>query len=122
MKLLFGLEQQGHIPTIKRMRVEQKSWEEIAKAIGWEELGLIKAYMTYLEKEATKVLASQIVEHSTVKLISDESYHGLKAGDTGTVVHVYRDLRAFEVEFPGGQVITVDPKQIEKVEDSNGYS
>lgn len=33
--VLFGLEQQGHIPTIQRMLGEGKSWDEIGREIGW---------------------------------------------------------------------------------------
>lgn len=32
---LFGLEAQGHIPTIERMLGEGKDWDAIGKAIGW---------------------------------------------------------------------------------------
>jgi len=35
MPILFGLEAQGHIPTIEKMLSEGKSWEEIGKTIGW---------------------------------------------------------------------------------------
>jgi len=43
----------------------------------------------------TKVIA----EHDRVVLKQDLLQHGLQAGDMGTVVHVYRDGRACEVEF-----------------------
>lgn len=33
--VVFGLEAQGHIPTIERMLDEQKTWDEIGKEIGW---------------------------------------------------------------------------------------
>lgn len=32
----FGLEAQGHLPTIERMIKEGASWEVIGKAIGWD--------------------------------------------------------------------------------------
>jgi hypothetical protein len=31
----IGLRQQGHLPTVERMRAEGASWDEIGKAIGW---------------------------------------------------------------------------------------
>lgn len=40
-----------------------------------------------------------IAEHSRVVLIESLPAHGLVSGDVGTVVHVYADGRAYEVEF-----------------------
>jgi len=40
-----------------------------------------------------------IKEHDRVVLLKDVTEEGLKAGDVGTVVHVYRQGEAFEVEF-----------------------
>ncbi len=40
-----------------------------------------------------------IKEHDRVVLVADVSTEGLVAGDVGTVVHVYRDGQAYEVEF-----------------------
>ena len=40
-----------------------------------------------------------INEHDLVILTGELPSLGLKAGDVGTVVHVYRDAAAFEVEF-----------------------
>jgi hypothetical protein len=40
-----------------------------------------------------------IREHERVILTSDILEQGLKAGDVGTVVHLYADGRAYEVEF-----------------------
>lgn len=38
-------------------------------------------------------------EHERVVLTTAVPEEGLEAGDVGTVVHVYRDTQAFEVEF-----------------------
>jgi hypothetical protein len=38
-------------------------------------------------------------EHDRVVLVSRKSDEGLEAGDVGTIVHVYRDGQAYEVEF-----------------------
>ena len=38
-------------------------------------------------------------EHDRVVLLKDLPNAGLAAGDVGTVVHVYADRAAFEVEF-----------------------
>jgi ribulose-5-phosphate 4-epimerase/fuculose-1-phosphate aldolase len=38
-------------------------------------------------------------ELDTVALLRDLPEHGLTKGDLGTVVHVYTDGKAFEVEF-----------------------
>jgi len=40
-----------------------------------------------------------IKEHERVVLKSDVATAGLKAGDVGTVIHVYADKKALEVEF-----------------------
>lgn len=32
----FGLRQQGHLPTVKRMLAEGASWGDIGRAIGWD--------------------------------------------------------------------------------------
>lgn len=40
-----------------------------------------------------------ISEHDRVVLKSDVPAHGLEAGDVGTVVHIYPDGQAYEVEF-----------------------
>ena len=38
-------------------------------------------------------------EHDRIVLTEDISAGRLKAGDVGTIVHVHRDGKAFEVEF-----------------------
>jgi hypothetical protein len=43
--------------------------------------------------------AKTIKEHDRVVLKSDLPAEGLKAGDVGTVVHIYQDGLAYEVEF-----------------------
>jgi hypothetical protein len=42
---------------------------------------------------------SEIKEHQRVVLTVDLPDQKLNAGDVGTIVHVYNDGRAFEVEF-----------------------
>ena len=59
-------------------------------------------------------------EHDRIVLQSGVPAEGLKAGDLGTVVHVYRDGQAFEVEFVmlDGQtaaVVTLEAKQVRPV-------
>jgi hypothetical protein len=48
-----------------------------------------------------------IKELDTVVLAQDVVEHGLKQGDIGAVVHVYRDNAAYEVEFVSGEGQTV---------------
>lgn len=38
-------------------------------------------------------------EHDRVVLMTPVSEEGLESGDVGTVVHVYQDGQAYEVEF-----------------------
>ena len=40
-----------------------------------------------------------IKEHNRIVLTASLPAHGLVAGDVGTVVHVYEDGKAYEVEF-----------------------
>lgn len=35
VRIRFGLEAQGHIPTVERMLAEGKNWDEIGDVIGW---------------------------------------------------------------------------------------
>ena len=51
-----------------------------------------------------------IREHGRIVLLKDLPDEGLKTGDVGTVVHVYHNGEAFEVEFmtlDGGTVAVV---------------
>jgi hypothetical protein len=59
-------------------------------------------------------------EHDRLVLISDIPEEGLKAGDVGTIVHIYRDGEAFEVEFltldgDTAAIATVPPSQARPV-------
>jgi len=61
-----------------------------------------------------------IKEHERVVLKTAVTGEGLKAGDVGTVVHVYSDGRAFEVEFTTlegktAAVVTVEAAQVRPV-------
>lgn len=42
---------------------------------------------------------TMIKEHERVVLTTSVSDSGLEAGDVGTVVHIYKDGQAYEVEF-----------------------
>ena len=59
-------------------------------------------------------------EHDRVALAATVPAEGLVAGDVGTVVHVYRDGQAYEVEFTTlegktAAVITVEATQVRPV-------
>lgn len=61
-----------------------------------------------------------INEHERVVLKAPVPSEGLEAGDVGTVVHVYRDGAAFEVEFTTldgatAAVVTVESTQVRPV-------
>jgi hypothetical protein len=55
-----------------------------------------------------------IREHDVVALLDDMPEEGLSSGDTGTIVHIHQEGKAFEVEFPAarengmGGVVTVE--------------
>ena len=61
-------------------------------------------------------------EHDVVELTAPVPDEGVTVGDTGTVVHVYKDGEAYEVEFltPDGHtaaVVTLEPSQVRPVSD-----
>jgi hypothetical protein len=61
-----------------------------------------------------------MIEHERVVLKTPVPSEALEAGDVGTVVHVYRDGLAYEVEFTTldgktAAVVTVEAPQIRPV-------
>ena len=61
-----------------------------------------------------------IKEHNRVVLTVSLPEHGFVAGDVGTVVHVYGDGKAYEVEFftldgHTADVVTVEANQVRPV-------
>ena len=63
---------------------------------------------------------NMIKEHDRIVLKTDLPADGLEAGDVGTVVHVYADGAAFEVEFTTldgatAAVVTVEADQARPV-------
>lgn len=40
-----------------------------------------------------------MTEHERVVLTADLPEYGLQAGDVGTLLHIYKDEQAYEVEF-----------------------
>lgn len=61
-----------------------------------------------------------IKEHDRVVLKTAVAAEALEAGDVGTVVHVYRDGAAYEVEFTTlngdtAAVVTVEASQVRPV-------
>ena len=61
-----------------------------------------------------------IREHDRVVLVVAVPAEGLVAGDVGTVVHIYRDGEAYEVEFTTlegktAAVVTLEASQVRPV-------
>jgi len=61
-----------------------------------------------------------IKEHERVVLTTSISASGLEAGDVGTVVHMYHDGQAYEVEFVTlegrtAAVLTLEASQVRPV-------
>jgi hypothetical protein len=61
-----------------------------------------------------------ISEHTRIVLTTDVPTEGLEAGDVGTIVHVYRDGEAYEVEFVTlegrtAAVVTLEAAQVRPV-------
>lgn len=61
-------------------------------------------------------------EHELVVLKRPLPAHGLAAGDVGTIVHVYRERSAFEVEFTlaSGQTVAVLTLSVDDVRPRDG--
>ncbi|MEZ6101400.1 MAG: DUF4926 domain-containing protein [Pirellulaceae bacterium] len=62
-----------------------------------------------------------IAEHSLVVLDCDPPHEKLSRGDVGTVVHVYKEGRGYEVEFVDGggrtvALVTVGADDIRPIE------
>ena len=62
-----------------------------------------------------------VQEHERVVLTTDVLDYGLMDGDVGTVVHVYPDGKAYEVEFVAlngetAAVVTLKASQVRPVE------
>ena len=51
--VVFGLEAQGHIPTIERMLAEGSNWEQIGKVIGWCHITAREQYEKYTRRDQT---------------------------------------------------------------------
>jgi hypothetical protein len=61
-----------------------------------------------------------IKEHDRIVLKASVPAKGLEAGDVGTIVHIYRDGAAYEVEFTTlngdtAAVVTVEASQVRPV-------
>ena len=61
VKVLFGLEQQGHITKVEEMLKKYCSWDEINKAIGWAGDAAQQDYIRYLKRNSEQ-LQSRISE------------------------------------------------------------
>ena len=62
-----------------------------------------------------------IAEHSLVVLDCDPRHDKLHRGDVGTVVHVYKEGRGYEVEFVDGggrtvALVTVEADDVRPIE------
>jgi hypothetical protein len=63
---------------------------------------------------------SMVKEHERVVLTKPVSAEGLEAGDVGTVVHIYPDATAYEVEFvtlegKTAAVVTLEAGQVRPI-------
>jgi len=63
---------------------------------------------------------TMLKEHERVVLLTAVAAEGLEAGDVGTVVHVYQDGKAYEVEFVAldghtRAVVTLEANQVRPV-------
>lgn len=59
-KILFGLEAQGHIPTIKTMLAEGADWQDIGRRIKWDGETAKEYYERYLTRAASAEAADAL--------------------------------------------------------------
>ncbi len=59
-KVVFGLKNQGHISTIEKMLSENKSWDEIGKAINWCPDTAKEHYQFFLESKETGLFEARM--------------------------------------------------------------
>jgi hypothetical protein len=69
-------------------------------------------------------MSKNLAEHDRVVLTVPRPEEGLIAGDVGTIVHVYEDGRAYEIEFVAldghtTAVVTVEVTQVRAVTPSD---
>ena len=62
-----------------------------------------------------------LIEHSLVVLNREMVDHGLHAGDVGTVVFIYENGKAYEVEFVDGDgstiaLLTLEPSGVRPIQ------
>jgi hypothetical protein len=50
-QVVYGLQGQGHIPTIEKLLADGKNWEEIAQVIGWCPITAREHYEKFLNKD-----------------------------------------------------------------------
>ena len=77
-------------------------------------------WLDWLPRTLQSMKAEIIKEHDRVVLTVDLPVERLKSGDVGTVVHLYRDGLAYEVEFTTlngdtAAVVTVEKSQVRPV-------
>lgn len=65
VQIKFGLEQQGHISTIEKIIdelgfINEHTWEEIGKEIGWCPQTACYHYMRYLRKELNELKTNTV--------------------------------------------------------------
>ena len=69
--VLFGLEAQGHIPTVEHMLNKDCSWDEIGKEINWIGDAVKEDYKEYLSRKSktgTKILTELQIHDKIVEL------------------------------------------------------
>jgi len=73
----FGLEAQGHIPTIEWMLQEGASWREISQAIGWDPEAAAQHYLWHIQRIAQEapIRFARIRDLAMLMLWPGESSH-----------------------------------------------
>jgi hypothetical protein len=85
VKIVFGLEAQGHIPTIEeelKKREDHHSkdvWEEIGKKIGWDSFTACTFYFNYREEKLESLLLEKGSEILRLRGLIDKAFEAGKS-------------------------------------------
>lgn len=106
--VLFGLEQQGHIPTIENMLREGRDWPFIGRAINWEPSTAKAFYERYLERRASQ----PVQPVATHKDDCDYKHCPTRICDCPTPAQVEPGAAAIPGKIPSPFLIAIEPTHL----------
>lgn len=106
-KIVFGLEAQGHIPTIEAMRADGKSWYEVGRKIGWEPDTAERHYGAWCARKLRETRIALITAEELART------HGEAADGAAKELRVLRErIGALAEEWDSTVSISMDETRI----------